>query len=324
MPWASFSRRSTAPGRTSARAAARARTASVRSSSRHGGAHRPCSATSRERWSATLNQRISSTVSPQNSSRSGCSSVGGKTSRMPPRTANSPRRSTRSVRAYAAAARRSTTSSSGTSSPCWRATGRSSPSPVAIGWRTARTGATTTESGPWLASPASGWARRRSTDRRCPTVSLRGLSRSCGRVSHDGKWPTAPAPRTAASAAWRSSASRPVAVTARTGAPAPGSGASMATRTGRAPGGAAAVTSAEGTASSSRSRAGPGSDATRARREDDEAISRSLVVGWDRTTGGGPAGSRRHRPSSVVPQGVRTRNPSVEKTTGEFVVEPER
>ena len=48
--------------------------------------------------------------SPQNSTRSGCSSVGGKTSRMPPRTANSPRFSTRSTRAYAAATRRSTTS----------------------------------------------------------------------------------------------------------------------------------------------------------------------------------------------------------------------
>ena len=82
----------------SASAAARARTSSVSSSSRHGGAHRPCSATSRLRWSATLNQRTSSTVSPQNSTRTGCSSVGGKTSRMPPRTANSPRRSTRSVR----------------------------------------------------------------------------------------------------------------------------------------------------------------------------------------------------------------------------------
>jgi hypothetical protein len=102
---------------------ARSRTASVSSSSRHGGAHNPCSATSSERWSATLNQRISSTVSPQNSTRSGCSSVGGKTSRMPPRTANSPRRSTRSVRVYAAAARSSTTCSRGRSSPAWSATG---------------------------------------------------------------------------------------------------------------------------------------------------------------------------------------------------------
>ena len=35
-------------------AAARSRTSSVSSSSRQGGAHRPCSATSRDRWSATL------------------------------------------------------------------------------------------------------------------------------------------------------------------------------------------------------------------------------------------------------------------------------
>ena len=41
MPWLSFSSRSAAPGSTSASAAARSRTASVRSSSRHGGAHEP-------------------------------------------------------------------------------------------------------------------------------------------------------------------------------------------------------------------------------------------------------------------------------------------
>ena len=81
--------------------AARARTSSVRSTSRHGGAQSRSAtpgAPSMLRWSATLNHRIDSTVSPKSSIRSGCSSVGGKTSRMPPRTANSPRRSTRSVR----------------------------------------------------------------------------------------------------------------------------------------------------------------------------------------------------------------------------------
>ena len=71
-----------------------------------------------ERWSATLNQRTSSTVSPQNSTRTGCSSVGGKTSTMPPRTANSPRFSTRSTRAYARSTSRRTTSSGSTSWPC--------------------------------------------------------------------------------------------------------------------------------------------------------------------------------------------------------------
>ncbi len=98
MPSASLANMSAKPGSSPASSRARARTVSVRSSSRHGGAQRPCWAISRLRWSATLNQRISSTVSPQNSTRTGCSSVGGKTSRIPPRTANSPRRSTRSVR----------------------------------------------------------------------------------------------------------------------------------------------------------------------------------------------------------------------------------
>ncbi len=41
-------------GCSSARAAARPRTSSVSSSSRQGGAHSPCSATSRDRWSAIL------------------------------------------------------------------------------------------------------------------------------------------------------------------------------------------------------------------------------------------------------------------------------
>ena len=87
---------------------------SVSSSSRHGGAHSR-STLSRVRWSATAKVRISSTSSPKNSTRSGCSSVGGNTSTMPPRTANSPRFSTRSTREYAASASRRTTSSRSTS-----------------------------------------------------------------------------------------------------------------------------------------------------------------------------------------------------------------
>ncbi len=51
-----------------------------------------------ERWSATENIRISEISSPQNSTRTGCSAVGGKMSRMPPRTANSPRLPTMSTR----------------------------------------------------------------------------------------------------------------------------------------------------------------------------------------------------------------------------------
>ena len=84
-------------GCSTASSAALARTSSVSSSSRHGGAQTWVTS-SRVRWSATAKRRISSTSSPKNSIRSGCSSVGGKTSMMPPRTANSPRRSTRSTR----------------------------------------------------------------------------------------------------------------------------------------------------------------------------------------------------------------------------------
>ena len=86
------------------------------------------------RWSATANERISSTSSPQNSTRTGCSSVGGKTSTMPPRTANSPRFSTRSTRVYAASASRRTTSSSGDGvarARARRARGRRAPAPGA-------------------------------------------------------------------------------------------------------------------------------------------------------------------------------------------------
>ncbi|CAB4751157.1 unannotated protein [freshwater metagenome] len=77
---------------------ARSRTLAVSSNSRTGGANNPWWASSRDLWSATEKVRISSTTSPQNSTRSGCSSGGGKTSRIPPRTANCPRRSTKSFR----------------------------------------------------------------------------------------------------------------------------------------------------------------------------------------------------------------------------------
>lgn len=80
--------------------------------------------------------------------RSGCSSVGGKTSRMPPRTANSPRFSTSSTREYAAAARPSTISFRSALWPLRSATGSRSPRPLTCGWSTERIGATTTLTGP--------------------------------------------------------------------------------------------------------------------------------------------------------------------------------
>ena len=53
------------------------------------------------RWSEISKYLISSISSPKKSIRTGCSASGKKTSTMPPRTANSPRFSTKSVRVYA-------------------------------------------------------------------------------------------------------------------------------------------------------------------------------------------------------------------------------
>ena len=184
IPCASLSVISTSCGCALPSSAARRRTSSVSSSSRHGGAQTR-STGSRVRWSATANARISSISSPKNSTRKGCSSVGGKTSTMPPRTANSPRFSTRSTREYAAPASRLTTSSSSTSCPRDSSTGSRSASPLTCGCSTERTGATITLSGPLFAS-SPGCLIRRSTASRRPTVSLRGLSRSCGSVSQAG------------------------------------------------------------------------------------------------------------------------------------------
>ena len=97
MPWLIFSSMSAAPGTASTRAAARSRTASVRTSSRQAVAVTAPSV-SMVRWSATAKEETSSISSPKKSTRTGLGSEGGKTSRMPPRTAYSPRDSTMSTR----------------------------------------------------------------------------------------------------------------------------------------------------------------------------------------------------------------------------------
>ena len=108
--------------------------------------------------------------------------------------------------------------------------------PATIGCSTARTGATTTCTGPCSTSSASGCASRRRTASRRPTVSLRGLSRSCGSVSQAGNSTTELGSSRSRSAVASSSASRPVAVTASTGRPA--LAVSAASANGRIPGGA--------------------------------------------------------------------------------------
>ena len=141
---------------------------------------------------------------------------------MPPRTANSPRLSTISTRAYADSTSRAITSSGSASSPARSRTGSRSPSPATIGCSTARTGATTTLSGPPSASlaRAAGWAEPAQHGeplaRPCPSAAT--AARAAASPSRGSGRPC-PAAGTRRSAAVRSSASRAVAVTASTNRP---------------------------------------------------------------------------------------------------------
>jgi hypothetical protein len=96
-PSASLSSDSVSSGQSVIRSRARARSASSRTSSR-AGSTTTRSTGSVERWSATEKVRRDSTSSPQNSTRTAWSPAVGKTSTIPPRTANSPRASTCGVR----------------------------------------------------------------------------------------------------------------------------------------------------------------------------------------------------------------------------------
>ena len=95
-PSAILSSMSAAPGMTPVSLRARSRTASVRMISRQAVAVTPPTS-SMVRWSATAKVETDSISSPKKSTRTGRARVGGKTSRMPPRTANSPRFSTMST-----------------------------------------------------------------------------------------------------------------------------------------------------------------------------------------------------------------------------------
>src|SRR4051812_5163579 len=97
-----------------------------------------------------------------------------------------------------------------------------------------------------MPAPSAGCARSRSTASRRPTVSARGLSRSCGSVSQAGNTSTRLPGTKQRSRVASASASRSPAVTARTGTPAPGrSAASAAATSGCTGGGAVTASSAE-------------------------------------------------------------------------------
>ena len=281
---------------TVASAAARSRTGAVSSSSRHPGASSSSTGPT-ERWSATAKSRSSVTSSPQNSTRTGCSAVGGKTSTRPPRTANSPRAVTISTRVYASSTRRSSSASKSWTVPTRSRTGSSRPSPGAIGWMRLRTAATT------IRGADSGRARRRKMSRRRPTVSDRGESRSCGRVSQDGRTATSCPPIRSAAARPRSSASRSVAVTARTGRAVPPSVASdsMAARNGRSADGPSTPTGAWSATAWAASSTARRSGSVRADR------SRPESWGWMATVLGYPSGrahADRPLPGTIHPVGA--------------------
>ena len=110
------------------------------------------------------------------------------------------------------------TASNSASAPIVSVTGAvssTSPGRCAIGCSSDRVVVTTMRNGGPRRS-SSGWANRRSSISRAPTVSTPGDKRSCGSVSHDGNIATA-SPKTPRSSVVRSSASRPVAVTTSSG-----------------------------------------------------------------------------------------------------------
>ncbi|CAB4820239.1 unannotated protein [freshwater metagenome] len=108
---------SSAPGYFALAASARALIASVRSNSRQGRIESLPTTGLVVRCDETSKKLNSSISSPKKSIRTGCSDKGRKRSTIPPRTANSPRFSTKSVRVYASCVRCSTSEVRSTSPP---------------------------------------------------------------------------------------------------------------------------------------------------------------------------------------------------------------
>ncbi len=98
---------------------------------------------------------------------------------IPPRTANCPRRSTRSHRSYPKPTRRCAAASGSSSPPGRRTTGSAATTSAGRTCISARTGAITT-------SGRSTPRKARITDKRVPTMSAEGVRRSWGSVSQAG------------------------------------------------------------------------------------------------------------------------------------------
>ena len=112
--------------------------------------------------------------------RTGCSDSGKNKSTIPPRTANSPRFSTKSVRVYARLVKLVIKVVKSTSLPISKLCNGWLARSAMKRWITARIGATK------IVFSLFGDAKSAKVAKRRATVSLRGLKRSCGRVSQAG------------------------------------------------------------------------------------------------------------------------------------------
>ena len=211
-------------------------------------------------------------------------------------------------------------------------TGSRSPRPRTCGCRTARTGATTTETRPVRRAghrvgqpaqhgqpPADGVAR--------------GLSRSCGSVSQDGNSSTDSAGQEAPQRVGQVLASRPVAVTASTGRPAPvGSAAASSPMSGATAPGAQVISAPSRVATPAAPTAPQRTPARRSAMSGSRtSVARTPVrlMSWTtlRPGGGHPEPASRARPNWPPPApGRRAPNLGVEPTDRDrrsFVTSPD-
>ena len=296
-------RRRSRPARGASRPAPRPARAprGVSSSSRQGGAQSPCPTSPRLRWSATLNERTSSTaVAPPLD---------------PHRVLLGRREDVEDAAAHGELAALLDQLHPGVGDVDQAPDDGVEPAVDVLALRAARPAPGRPDRAPaaaagcgreprrrrggrWRGRRCWGARSRRSTARRRPTVSARGLSRSCGSVSQLGYRATRSASSRLDSAATRSSASRPVAVTASTVRP---RRTRPASTNGRRPVGPVRSTRRRGRASRERARATGSRETTSSRSRSDKG-GPSMHADRPRTAGGRGVGAARRR----VPGYVRT------------------